>query len=319
MLLARIVVWMFSIGMFVLGAGVVSGQDYPNRPLRIVTANPGGSSDIVARLVAQGLTRQLGQQVVVENRPTPFPGLVASRAVPDGYTLLVGNSSLWVIPLLRETAYDTVRDFSTITVVGTVPNILVVHPSVPAKSVKELIALAKAKPGGLNYASGPSGGGSHLGMELLKSMAGVNIVRVAYKGGGLALIGLLAGEVQMTFDDPPTLMPNVKLGKLRALAVTSPKPYALYPELPTVTASGLPGYDSETFVGAFVPVKTSVAIIRRLNQEIVRLVNDAEAKEKFASLGMQVAGNSPEAFAAVLKSDIATLGKLIKDLGIKAD
>ena len=319
MLLQRIILRMFSTILIILSAGMVYGQDYPNRPLRIVTANPGGSSDIVARLVAQGLSRQMGQQVVVDNRPTPFPGLVASRAASDGYTLLVGNSSLWVIPLLRETAYDTLRDFATITVVGTVPNILVVHPSVPATSVKELIALAKSKPGGLNYASGPSGGGSHLGMELFKSMAGVNIVRVAYKGGGAALIGLLGGEVQMTFDDPPTLMPNVKLGKIRALAVTSSKPYALYPDVPTVSASGVPGYQSETFVGAFVPIKTSSTIVKRLNQEIVRIVNDAESKEKFANLGMQVVGNSPEEFASALKSDLSTLSKLIKDLGIKAD
>ena len=309
---------MCAAAILVIGAGLGWSQDYPQRPLRIITTNPGGSSDIVARLVAAGLTRQLGQQVVVDNRPTPFPGLIASKAPSDGYTLLVGNSSLWILPLLREVAYDTVRDFSTIAIIGSVPNILVVHPSVPATSVKDIIALTKAKPGALNYASGPSGGGSHLGMELFKYMTGVNIVRVAYKGGGAAVIGLVGGEVQMTFDDPLTVMPNVKIGKLRALAVTSPKTYPFYPDLPTVAAS-VPGYESETFVGAFVPIKTSATIIKRLNQEIVRLVNEPDTKERFANLGMQVVGSSPEAFASALKTDIATLGKLIKDLGIKAD
>ncbi len=249
----------------------------------------------------------------------PLPALIVSRAPPDGYNLLVGNSSLWVLPLLREMEYNMARDFSPLTVVGSVPNILVVHPSVPVTSVKELIALAKTKPGGLNYASGPSGGGSHLGMELFKHMAGVNIVRVAYKGGSAALAGLIAGEVQMTFDDPPTLMPQVKAGKIKALAVTSPKPYSLFPDLPTVTASGLPGYESETFVGAFGPAKMPAALVRRINQDIVRAINEPDAKEKFTALGMQVVGSSPEAFAAALKSDIATLGKLIKDLGIKPD
>ena len=208
----------FSVALMAMVTGVTSGQDYPTKPIRIVTSNIGGSNDFVARVVAQGLSESLRQQVVVDNRPAgPISGQVAARAQPDGYTLMVGTSSTWVGPLLQKDVYNPLSDFSPISVVSRVPNLLVINPSVPAKSAKELIALAKAKPGELNYASGPNGGGSHLAVELFKSMAGVNIQRVAYKGGSAALPDLLGGRVHTTLDDVPTLMPNVKQGKLVAL------------------------------------------------------------------------------------------------------
>src|SRR5262245_48037759 len=224
----------------------VRADDFPNRPIRIVISNIGGSSDFIARLVGQGLTVNLGQQVVVDNRPPGvIPGQVAARALPDGYTLLATGGSFWLAPFLYDNLpYDPVKDFAPITVTNRVSYIVVVHPAVPVKGVKDLVALAKTKPGELNYASGPTGGGSHLSAELFKRMAGVEIVRIAYKGGSAALADVIGGRVQMTIDDAPTLMPNVKTGKLRVLAITSAQPSPLYPDLPTVAASGVPGYES---------------------------------------------------------------------------
>jgi tripartite-type tricarboxylate transporter receptor subunit TctC len=263
----------------------------------------------------------LGEQVVVDNRPPGLiPGQVAARALPDGYTLLATGGSFWLAPFLYERVpYDPVKDFSPITVTNRVSYILVVHPGVPVKNIKELIALAKAKPGELNYASGPTGGGSHLSAELFKHMAGVNVVRVAYKGGSAALVDVIGGRVQMTIDDAPTLMPNVKAGKLRVLAISSLQPSPLYPDLPTIAASGVPGYESVAMQGIFAPAKTPTALIKRLNQEIVRVLNGQDAKDKFLGLGVEVVANSPEEFAATLKKEMDRLGKLIKDLGLRVE
>ncbi len=314
--------WRIAAATFASAAAAVvlnpaCAQDYPNRPIRIVTSNIGGSSDFVARLIGQGLTVNLGQQVVVDNRPPGvIPGQVAARALPDGYTLLATGGSFWLAPFLYDNLpYDPVKDFAPITVTNRVSYIVVVHPAVPVKSVKDLVELAKAKPGALNYASGPSGGGSHLSAELFKRMAGVEIVRIAYKGGSAALADVIGGRVQMTIDDAPTLMPNVKTGKLRVLAITSAQPSPLYPDLPTVAASGVPGYESVAMQGVFAPVRTPPALVKRLNQEIVRVLNGQEAKDKFQSLGVEVVANSSEEFAAVLKKEMDRLGKLIRISG----
>jgi tripartite-type tricarboxylate transporter receptor subunit TctC len=285
----------FFAGVFLTFAmtmvGAVSGQDYPNKPIRIVTTNIGGSNDSVARVVAQGLSENLRQQVVVDNRPAgPLSGQVTARATPDGYTLMVGNTSTWVGPLLQKDAYTPLSDFSPIAVISSVPNLLVVHSSVQAKSARELIALAKAKPGELNYASGPNGGGSHLAVELFKSMAGVNIQRVAYKGGAAALPDLIGGRVQMTIDD-----------------------------VPTVASTGLPGYESVGMQGIFAPAKTPPALIRRLNQEVVRYLKTPEAKAKLSALGYDTLGSSPEEFAAILRIETERMGKLISDIGLRVD
>ncbi len=307
-------------GVFGQATSTGSGQDYPNKPIRIVTTNVGGSNDFVARVVAQGLAESLRQQVVVDNRPAgPIPGQVAARATPDAYTLMMGTSSTWVGPLLQKDLYNPLSDFSPVVLVSKVPNLLVVHPSVQAKSAKELIALAKAKPGELNYASGPSGGGSHLAVELFKSMAGVNIQRVAYKGGSAALPDLLAGRVQMTIDDVPTLMPNIKQGKLVALGITTLQPSPLYPELITVAATGLPGYESAGMQGIFAPAKTPPELIRRVNQEVVRYLKTPEARAKLSALGYETIGSSPEEFAAILKVETERMGKLIADIGLRVE
>ena len=309
------------ISLIICNTGVVSGQAYPNKPVRIVTAGVGSAGDIAARLVAQGLAGGLGQQVVVDNRSSGvIPVEVVARAAADGYTLLLYGNVIWLSPYLQDNvSYDPVQDLSPITLVATSPNILAVHPSLPAKSVKELIMLAKARPGELNYSSGGAGSSSHLAGELFKSMAGVNIIRVEYKAGGVALSDLIGGQVQMTFAPVSGVAPHAKTGRLRALAVTGLEPSALAPGLPTVAAAGLPGYESVSIIGLFAPGKAPAAVVERLNRESVRTIQSPEVKEKFLNAGVEVVGSSPEALAIKMKSVIAAIAKLIKDTGIKAE
>jgi len=313
-------VWVITAAATVLGAGAVYGQNYPVKPVRIVTSAVGGGNDFLARLLAQGLTGPLGQPVVVDNRAGGvIPGEVVSKSPPDGYTLLVAGGAFSIGPLLQETPYDVVKDFAPIVLTGMSPSILIVHPSLPVRSVKELIALAKARPGELNYGSANTGGSAHLAAELFKSIAGVNIVRVAYKGNGPALTALLGGEVQLMFPNTPSAAPHVKSGKMRALAVTGSQPSALVPGLPTVSASGLPGYEAISIDAVYAPAKTPAAIIGRLNQEIARLLNRPDTKEKLLSVGVEVVASSPEQLAAAIKSEIALWSKVIKDAGITAN
>ena len=303
----------------VLGAGVAFSQTYPNKSIRIVTAEIGGSGDIATRTIAQEISGPLGQPVIVDNRGSGFiTGEIVASAAPDGYTLLFASSALWVTPLLRKTPYDPIKDFAPIALLVTAPNLLVVHPSLPAKSVKELIDLAKAKPGVLNYASSLPGTTNHLAAELFKSMAGVNIVGINYKGGGPGMNDLLGGHVQMMFVSTGLGTPHLKSGKLRALGVTSLQPSALAPGLPTV-ASGLPGFEVASVVGSFAPAKTPAMIINRLNQEIVRALNRSEVKEKYLSIGVETVGSSPAELTAKMKSEVTRLGKVIRDAGIKAE
>ncbi len=315
----RILVWMLSLSATILGLGMACAQNYPNRPVRIVTSGVGGGNDFVARLVAQGFTASLGQQVIVENRGSGvLPGDVVAKAVPDGYTLMVGSGGLWLLPLMQPAPTDILRDFAPISQLARAPTILVVHPSVAATSVKELIALAKAKPGALNYSTGATGSTSHLAPELFKSMAGVNMVRIPYKSGASEIADLLGGQVQLTFGTAASVMPHVKSVKLRALAVTSPQPSAMFPGLPAVSAI-LPGYALGSIYGLLAPAKTPPAVIKRLNQETARFVNLPETKERLLSTGVEAVSSSPEEFTALIKADVARIGKVIKDAGIKAD
>ena len=320
MLNLRFAVWMFTVGLMVLGVGVVYGQNYPTKPIRIFTSAAGGGNDLIARLLAQGLTGPLGQPVIVENRIITASIETVAKSPPDGYALLLGANTLWSLPFMQgNVPWDAIRDFSPITLATSQPSILAVHPSLPVKSVKELIALAKSKPGALNYSVGASGTAQHFAAELFKVMAGVNIVMINYKGGGPATNALIAGEVQVSFVSAASAAPFVKSGRLRALAVTSAQPSMLAPGLPTVAASGLPGYESVTLAGIYAPAKTPTAIINRLNQEFVRVLNGADVKEKLLNSGVEAAGNSPEQFAATIKADMTTVGKLIKDAGIRAE
>ena len=319
MSLSRFVAFTFSVGVMTLGAGAVFSQVYPSKPIRIITGGAARGNDFDSRQIAQGISGPLDQPVIVDNRTGPLAIDTVSKAPPDGYALLVIGTSLWLTPLLQKAPYDAVRDFSPITLTERIVNILAVHPSVPAKFVKELIELAKAKPGELNFGASVPGGSNHLAAVLFKSMAGIDIVGVPYKASAPVITALIGGEVQLTIIDAGLIMPHAKTGKLRALAVTSAEPSTLAPGLPTVAASGLPGYESVNMVGVLAPGKTPSAIINRLNQEIVRVLNMPEVKERYLNAGMEIATSTPDQFTAAIKSDTTRLGKLIKDAGIKAD
>ena len=292
------------------------GQAFPNKPIRILASEIGGGNDFVSRQLTPGLTASLGQQVIVENRGLIAPEIV-SKATPDGYTLLINGGQLWLLPFLRDkVAYDPVRDFTPITMAVTSAGIVVVHTSVPANSIKDLIALAKAKPGELNYAAGALGAIPHLAAELFKNMTGTNIVHVPYKGNGPALNAVIGGQVQIMFTSAGTIAQHVTSGRLRALAVTTAKPSVLFPELPTVAAT-VPGYEAATLTAIFAPRGTPAAIVQRLNREMVKELNKPEIKERFAKQSIEVIASTPEDTAAKIKSEMTRLGKVIKEAGIR--
>jgi tripartite-type tricarboxylate transporter receptor subunit TctC len=259
--------------------------------------------------------------VVVDNRgSTIVAAEMASRAAPDGYTLLVSTDGLWRGPLLQKMPFDPAKDFSPITLVSRSPNILVVHPSLPVKSVKELIALAKARPGELNYGSGALGAATHLASELFNLMAGVKIVNIPYKSSGGAVTPLLSGQLQVMFGTTGAVSSHITSGRLRALAVSTSQPSPLAPGLPTVAAAAdLPGYESAATAGVFAPSGTSQAIIKRLNEEINRVLGRPEVKERFFNQSVEIVGGSPDEVAAFIKSDTATTARIIKEAGIRAE
>jgi len=321
-MIARNRVAALSFSALVFGPACGYGQDFPVKPVRIVTAAAGSTNDLVARVLAQGLTAGWGQQTIVENR-AGGSGVIAAQTIakapPDGYSMLLYSSALWIGPLIQDLPWDVVRDFSPITLAASTPNILVVHPSLPVRSVKDLIALAKRRPGELNYGSSSIGSSNHLGAELFKSMAGVNIVRVNYKGGGDALGALIGGHVQVMFATAGLVTPYFQSGKLRPLAVCSVEPSALAPGIPTVAASGFPGYESGSIYGIFAPARTPAAVVTRLNQEIARTLQRPEIRERFFKLGIEPGANTPEQFIAFIKADLASMGKLVKDAGIRIE
>ncbi|MBI4189030.1 MAG: tripartite tricarboxylate transporter substrate binding protein [Betaproteobacteria bacterium] len=307
--------------VFVLN-NLVWSQNYPSRPIRIVTTAAGSGSDFGARLIAQGLTASFGQQVVVDNRGGSVViavGIVA-KALPDGYNVLVYPSPLWLLPFLQEEVpYDPVKDFAPVSLTTKAPNFLVVNPALPINSVKELITYAKARPGELNYASGPAGTTNHLSAELFKSMAGINIVRIPYKGTAPALNALFGGQVQLMFAPAGGVAGHLKSGRVRALAVTSAQPSPIAPGLPTMAAAGLPGYESVTIVGMLAPAGTPARLINLLHQEVVKVLSKSDVKEKFFNAGVETVGSTPEQFAAAIKFDMATMGKVIREAGIRGD
>ena len=302
-----------------LCAGLAAAQSYPSKVVRIQTTEAGGYPDAVARLIAQGLSGSLGQQVIVENRAIAAVELVA-KAPPDGYTLLFYTSVLWLSPYLREgLTWDPVRDFAPVMLATNSPNIVVVHPSLPVKSMRELIALAKARPGELNYSTSSPGSGNHLAAELFRVMADINVVRINYKGTGSALNSLASGEVQLSFPSAGSVMPHLRAGRMRALAVTSAQPSALAPDLPTVAAAGLPGYEATAYNGLLAPAKTPAAIIAKLNHEAVQIVRRADVRERIFNGGGEVVAGTPEEFAATMRVEMAKWGKLIRDAGIRGE
>ena len=293
-------------------------QSYPAKPVRFVTSEPGGGNDIAARVLAEGLTTSLGQRVIVDNRGI-VAAEIAKNANPDGYTLLVYGANIWLLPYLREhVAWDPLRDFAPITIAVQLPNVLVVHPTVPVKSVRELIDYAKARPGKLDYAAGTIGVSPHLSAELFKAMTSIDIVRVPYKGGGPALNGLIAGETHLMFPNVGGAMPHMKSGRVRALAVSSAQPSALAPGLPTIAAT-VPGYEFSAVICLYAPAKTPPAIVEQLNREAVRVLRSPEVKERLFNSGAEVVANSAREFAAYMKADMQKMGKVIRDAGIKAE
>ncbi len=302
----------------IIAVASASGQGYPNKPVRIVTSEAGGSVDLTARLVAQGLTNTWGQQVIVDNRAgnVNIQAGIVGKSPADGHTLLAFSNAFWLMPYLRETPYDPLKDFSTVTMAMLSPNVLVVNPTLPIKSVTELISLAKAKPGTLNFGSGPTGTITHLCAELFKTMAGVNIIRVSYKGTAPAVSDLIAGQIQLMFSTPTAVIPHIKSSRLRALAVTSAEQSPMIPDLPTVAASGVPGYEAVLMSGFFAPANTPAAITNQLNQESIKVLNSAAVKDKLFGAGVQVVANSPDAAVGMIKAEMARMGKAIKDAGI---
>ncbi len=316
---------LFAAALLLVPAAVCPQLGYPSKPIRFVVPFPaGGATDTITRVIAQKLAEQVGQPVIVDNRPGAGGAIgseAVARAAPDGYTLLMATTSTHSIgPALNpKTPYDVERDFAPLSQAATATNVLIVTPGLGVNAVKELIAAAKMKPGQLNYASSGSGTIVHLTGELFKSMAGIDIVHVPYKGTGLAIPDVISGQVAMIFDSVVSAMPHIKSGKVKALAISSPRRSALVPDLPTVAESGLPGFASDTYFGVFAPARTPEVIVARLNRELVKAVQSADVKEQLGRQGAEPVGSTPEQLAAVVKSETEKWAKVIKQANVKVD
>ncbi len=300
-------------------------QGYPTKPIRMVCPfPPGGTTDLVARLVAQRLSEAWGEQVVVDNR-AGAGGIIGTETVakapPDGYTMLLGSITTHAVnpALYKKLDFDPIKDFIPVSLVVSSPQLLAVHPAVPVKSVKELISLAKAKPAQLNYASAGVGTSPHLTFELFRSMAGIDVVHIPYKGTGPAIAELLGGQVQMMITGVVALIPHIKSGKLRGLAVTSEKRVAALPELPTIAESAIPKFDVSSWFGVFLPAGTPKAIVVKMNSEIRRILDSPDVRKRLIDQGADPASGTPEEFAAYVKSEMMRWGKVVRDTGARAD
>lgn len=305
-------------------ASTVAAQPYPMKPIRlIVSVQPGGNLDLIGRAVAEKASEGLGQRMIVENRPgaNSTIGLASvARSAPDGYTLVMVAQSALVAPrMMRNPPFDPVRDFAGVSLIATLPQMLVVHPSLPAKSVKELIALAKARPGELNCGSSGNGSGSHLALELFNKMAGVRLTRIPYNGDAPAIVDLLGGHTPVKFDNLSTSLPHVRAGKLRPLGVTTPTRTALLPDVPAISET-LPGFQASIFNGMMAPAATPPEILARVHAEIVKFVQAPEIRARFANQGVELrASAAPAEFTAFLKSEYVRWGKLMSEIGIKPE
>ena len=307
--------------------GALAQQDaaYPVKPIRIIVPSaPGSGPDIMARAIGQKLNESLGQPIVVDDKPGAG-GIIGSEAAaksaPDGYTLIMANAGSHAVnaSLYAKLPYDPVKDFAPITLVAVAPNILIVHPTLPARTAKDLIALARTRPGELTFGSGGNGSTAHLSGELFRTMAGINVVHIPFKGSPAAVIGVIAGQIVMAFPNIPPALPHVRSGKLKALAVTTAKRSAALPDLPTIAESGLPGYEATAWFGVLAPAGTSSAIIAKLNSAIVKSVHVCEMRERLSAEGTEAVGNTPEQFAQIIKTDIAKWAKVVKASGAKPE
>ncbi|MGZ9038836.1 MAG: Bug family tripartite tricarboxylate transporter substrate binding protein [Burkholderiales bacterium] len=312
----RIAAGIMSCAIGGFAAATAYSQSYPTKTVRIITSPAGGGNDFPARLIARAVTAPLGQQVIVDNRATVLIADVVAKAPPDGYTLLVTGSAHWIGPLVEKVTYDPIRDFAPITLIDRSPSVLVVHPSMPVKSVKQLVALAKAKPGELNFSVGGPGTSNFLAAIMFNQMAGVNVVRIPYKGTGPALAAVMTGEVHAMFGSAGGAAPHVKSGRLRALAVGSMKPSPLAPGVPTIDSSGIPGFVSEALHAMFAPAGTPQPIVARVNQEVSRYLQSAEAQDIFLKAGIDTAPGTPDELTSVMKSEISKFGPMLKAAGI---
>ena len=311
--------------LFACIATLASAQAYPTRPIRLVVPFPaGGTTDILAREAAQKLTEVLGQAVVVDNRPGAAGNIgsdLVAKSAPDGYTLLMGTVGTHAInpSLYSKMPYDHVKDFAPVVLVAGVPNVLVVNPALPVNSVAELIKLAKDKPGQINFASSGSGTSIHLSGELFKTMAGVDMTHVPYKGSSPALTDLIGGQVQIMFDNLPSALPQIKGGRLRAIAVTSLKRAPVLPDIPTINESGLPGFEASSWFGVLAPAGTPAPIVARINTEVNKWLQSADAREKLLGQGAEAAGGSPEQFGNFIHAESEKWAKVVKASGAKVD
>ncbi|HJY79047.1 MAG TPA: tripartite tricarboxylate transporter substrate binding protein [Burkholderiales bacterium] len=303
---------------------LVEAQPYPARPVKMVVPfSPGGPNDIIARLIGSKLGEALGQQVVIDNRPGGGGNIgtdAVAKAPPDGYTLLsAGPGSLIMNPVLMKVPYDTARDFAPVSLMAHAPNVLVVHPSVPAKSVKELIDLARAQPGRLNYASSGPGSSAHVAVALFASMAKIDIAHVPYRGTGPAVNDLVGGQVQLAIVGIPPVLPHIKQGRLRALGVTGKTRSPELPDVPTVDEAGVPGYVVNLWYGLLAPAGTPAPILTRLAAEVTRIVHAPEMRDKLAAAGAEPGGGTPEDYAAVIRADTVLWTRVIREAGIKGE
>ena len=307
----------------VVFSGNTLAQTWPSKPLRyIVPFTPGAFNDTLGRTISAELSKTLGQPMVVENRPggnTIIGTEMAAKSPPDGYTLFGAALPFSAIQSLYKTSFDVTKDFAPITLAGFSANLLVAHPSFPANSVKELIEYARKNPGRINYGSSGNGTSVHLAMELLKSMTSTFMLHIPYRGSAPVVTDLIAGQVDVMFDNMPNVIGHVRAGKLKALAVTTAQRAQMAPEIPTVAEAGVPGYEQTAWFGVLAPAGTPREIIGRYNAEIVKLLNSTEVKERFARQGVEVRTSTPEQFSAFLNSEVARWGKVIRDAGIKAD
>ena len=304
-------------------AAPAAAQPYPNKPIRfLVGFPPGGTNDIVARALGQKLTESLGQSVVIENRGganTAIATEVAARAAPDGYTIMLNAPGHATNPALMKLGFDPIKDFAFISLLAEAQNLVVAHPSFPPKSVRELIAFSKRRPGEINFASSGTGTTVHLSAELFQYMAGVKWVHIPYKGGGPAVIELIAGQTSLMFGNMPTVIQHVRSGKLRPLAVTGARRAPATPDIPTVAESGIPGFEVTTWFGVAAPAKTPRAIVERLNGEFVRALNSPDLRERLIAQGADPVGNTPEQYTAFIQNEIAKWARVIQAAGIKGE
>mgnify|MGYP006279342451 FL=1 len=311
--------------MLVLACAACTAQSYPSRALRLVVPfAAGGGTDLVGRTIAQRLTEALGQPVVVENRGGAGGVIGAdmvAKSPPDGYTLVMGSpGSLTINPnMTTKMPYDTLRDFAPVSLATISPFILTVHPVLPVRNLKEFIALAKSKPGNLNYGTSGNGSVAHLSTEYLKTLAGIDLVHVPYKGSSLALTDTLAGQLQVLFDNLPVVQPHIRTGKLRLMGAGTQKRSALIPEAPTIAEAGVPGFEASTVFGVLAPARTPVAVVNRLSSEIQRLLQSAEVKDRLASQGLEAVGGTPQQYDSHIRAELAKYARIVKAAGIKVE